>query len=71
MNDFINVAHDVGFLKTDVQKLSHDLREFRNYIHPNEELKNDYRPSIEVSKIFIQILILAINEIIEKLNEQN
>lgn len=71
LNDFINVAYDIGFFKTDVKKLSHDLREFRNYIHPNEELKNDYRPSIEVSKIFIQILILAINEIIEKLNEQN
>lgn len=68
LNDFINVAHDVGFLKTDVKKLSHDLREFRNYIHPNEELKNDYRPSVEVSKIFIQILILAINQILEKLN---
>ncbi|OEJ15283.1 hypothetical protein BFL38_13350 [Brachyspira hampsonii] len=71
LNNFIDVAHDIGFLKIDVKKLSHNLREFRNYVHPYKELENNYHPSIEVSKIFIQILILAINEIIEKLNEQN
>lgn len=34
LNDFINVACDVGMLDIDVKKFSHALRDFRNYIHP-------------------------------------
>lgn len=71
LNNFIDVAHDIGFLKIDVKKLSHNLREFRNYVHPYKELENNYHPDINSAKIFVQILLLAINEIIEKLNEQN
>lgn len=71
LNDFIDVAHDIGFLKVDVKKLSHNLREFRNYVHPNKELENNYHPDINSAKIFVLILLLAINEILEKLNTQN
>ena len=35
--DLINAAHDIGLLKPDVQKFSHALRDFRNYIHPYEQ----------------------------------
>ena len=35
---FIDVASDVDILKPDVQKFSHGLRDFRNYIHPYQEM---------------------------------
>ena len=34
LSEFIDVARDIGLLKPDVQKFSHGLRDFRNYIHP-------------------------------------
>ena len=33
---FIDVAHDIGLLDLDIKKFSHGLRDFRNYIHPQQ-----------------------------------
>ena len=38
LSEFINVAQDIGLLKPDVQKFSHGLRDFRNYIHPYQQM---------------------------------
>ena len=38
LSEFINVSLDVGLLRPDVQKFSHGLRDFRNYIHPYEQM---------------------------------
>ncbi len=42
--DFINVSFCIGILSEDVKKLSHLVRDFRNYIHPNEQLKSNFNP---------------------------
>ena len=41
---FINVAYEIGLLKLDVQKLSHGLRDFRNYIHPYQQMASGFKP---------------------------
>ncbi|MEI0611868.1 hypothetical protein [Brachyspira pilosicoli] len=71
LNELIDVAYDIGLLTDDVKRLSHNLREFRNYIHPDKELKNNYSPNIKSAKIFVQILLLAISEILDKLSIQS
>ena len=45
LSEFINVAHEVGLVKLDVQKFSHGLRDFRNYIHPYEQIASGFRPT--------------------------
>ena len=42
--EFIEVAHDIGLLKPDVREFSHGLREFRNYIHPYQQLASRFAP---------------------------
>lgn len=66
LNNFIDVAHEIGFLKEDVKKYSHVLREFRNYIHPYQQMSQGFSPDIHSAKISVQVLKAAINQIHEK-----
>ena len=56
LSEFIDVAYDIELLKPDVWKFSHALREFRNYIHPDKQMKAGFRPSEHTAKICIQVL---------------
>lgn len=58
--DLINVAHEIGLIRLDVKKFSHALRDFRNYIHPNEQVKSDFHPDQLTAQICFQVLRAAI-----------
>ncbi len=60
LNDFINVAYELGLLKEDVKKFSHSLREFRNYIHPFQQVSSKFNPDEHTAKISWQVLKAAI-----------
>ena len=57
---FIDVASDVGILKPDVQKFSHGLRDFRNYIHPYEQLVSRFTPDEHTARVCLQVLKAAL-----------
>lgn len=61
--EFINVAHDIGLLKPDVQKFSHGLREFRNYIHPYQQMTSGFKPDEHTAKVCIQVLRAALADV--------
>ena len=67
LDNFIDVAHELGYLKEDVKKFSHSLREFRNYIHPNEQMTNNFIPDMHTAEICIQVLKAAIYQVSQKL----
>lgn len=56
----IDVAHEVGLLKLDVKKFSHGLRDFRNYIHPYEQMRAGFTPDEHTAKICFQVLKAAL-----------
>ena len=56
----IDVATDVGVLKPDVQKFSHGLRDFRNYIHPYEQLASSFTPDAHTARVCFQVLKAAL-----------
>jgi hypothetical protein len=60
LSNFIDVAADIGLLMEDVRKFSHILREFRNYIHPYEQLSSNFYPDERTAKICLQVLNAAI-----------
>lgn len=41
---FIDIAHELGYIRLDVKNFNHVLRNFRNYIHPYQQLKEDFNP---------------------------
>lgn len=57
---FIDVACEAGLLKPDVKKFSHGLRDFRNYIHPYEQMLSGFTPDEHTAKVCFQVLKAAL-----------
>jgi hypothetical protein len=58
--NLIDVAHEVGLLRLDVKKFSHVMRDFRNYIHPYEQMVSRFNPDKHTAEICLQVLRAAI-----------
>ena len=63
LNNFIDTAHEVGLIKEDVKKFSHSLRDFRNYIHPYEQVSAKFNPDDHTAKICWQVLKAAVYQL--------
>lgn len=57
---FIDVACEAELLKPDVKKFSHGLRDFRNYIHPYEQMVSGFTPDEHTAKVCFQVLKAAL-----------
>lgn len=57
---FIEAACEIGLLKPDVKKFSHGLRDFRNYIHPYEQMASGFSPDQHTAKVCFQVLKAAL-----------
>lgn len=69
LSGFIDVATDIGLIQHDTQKFSHSLRDFRNYIHPFEQMSSGFNPREHTAKISLQVFKAAISEINENLSK--
>jgi hypothetical protein len=67
LSNFIDVSKEVNLLHHDVHKFSHALRDFRNYIHPFEQMSTGFTPTMHTAKICLQVLKVAINQINENM----
>ncbi len=63
LSGFIDVAKELGLIQHDTYKFSHSLRDFRNYIHPFEQMSSGFSPREHTAKICLQVLYAAIHEI--------
>ncbi|MBG6017820.1 hypothetical protein I5F00_13560 [Proteus mirabilis] len=59
---FIKVAKDLELIQLDTYKFSHTLRDFRNYIHPYQQMLSGFTPREHTAKICLQVLKAAITE---------
>lgn len=62
----IDVGGDVGILGEDVKKFSHALRDFRNYIHPYQQMSSRFNPDQDTAKICLQVLKAALSDLTNK-----
>ncbi len=63
LSQFIDVAYGLDLLKLDVKKFSHELRDFRNYIHPYQQLASRFKPDKHTAEICLQVLKAAIADL--------
>ena len=63
LSEFIDVARDIELLNPDVQKFSHGLRDFRNYIHPYQQLASGFKPDEHTAKVCFQVLKAALADV--------
>ena len=63
LSSLIDVACEVGFIKEDVKKFSVVVRDFRNYIHPLQQMSMNFHPNEQTAKICFQVLKAALFQI--------
>ncbi len=63
LSELINAAHDIGLLKADVHKFSHGLRDFRNYIHPYQQMVSKFSPDEHTATLCLQVLKAALADV--------
>jgi hypothetical protein len=56
LSELIDVAVELKLVSAGVQKLSHPLREYRNLVHPGNEIRNKLDFGAEEAKIAVEVL---------------
>lgn len=69
LSAFIDVAYELGLVQHDIQRFSHTLRDFRNYIHPHQQMSVGFNPREDTAKICLHVLKAAIQEIGENISK--
>jgi hypothetical protein len=59
----IDVSFEIGVLKADVKKFGHGLRDFRNYIHPYQQLLSGFSPDQHTAMLCFQVLKAALADV--------
>ena len=60
LSQMIDVACEAGFLSDDVKRFSHSVRDYRNYIHPFQQLSSGFWPDEHTAKLCLQVLNAAV-----------
>jgi hypothetical protein len=50
------VAYELKYIQLDIKKFSHDLRDFRNYIHPRVQAIQNFNPDKHTAEISWKVL---------------
>ena len=65
LTTLIDAAAELGYLRQDVKRFSHSLRDFRNYIHPYKQLNTGFQPNMYTAQICWQVLKAALFQLTE------
>ncbi|MEQ0257807.1 hypothetical protein [Klebsiella sp. CN_Kp116] len=63
LSSFIETVRELGLIEYDTYRFSHTLRDFRNYIHPYQQLSHKFNPREHTAKICLQVLKASITEV--------
>lgn len=61
--NLIDVAYEVGAIRLDVKKYGHALRDFRNYVHPYQQMMSGFQPDAHTANISLQVLRAALESL--------
>ena len=56
LSELIDVAVELKLVSAGMQKLSHPLREYRNLVHPSNEIRNKLDFGVEEARIAVEVL---------------
>ncbi len=69
LNGFIDVARELGLIEHDTHKFSHALKDFRNYIHPFQQMASGFSPREHTAKICLQVLKAASHDLRQNISK--
>lgn len=61
--ELITVSRALNVLGQDVSKHADQVRNFRNYIHPRQQLRERFEPRMETARIAHQVLVAALSDL--------
>lgn len=64
LTEWIDVLCETGAFTPNIGKFGHALREFRNYVHPYQQLNSGFTPDQHTAKISFQVVVAAIDNIL-------
>jgi hypothetical protein len=67
LQEWIDVLASLGDLSPNVEKFGHGLRDFRNYVHPAEQLAHGFTPDAHTARIAFQVVIAAAEDLVRTL----
>ena len=71
LDRLIEVASDLNILEKDVKDFSKVVRGYRNYIHPNEQVKNKFSPKMETVELSLKVFDMALNQVNKFIEQKN
>lgn len=71
LDNLINVSHEIGFIREDVKRHIHSLKDFRNFIHPRQQLVTKFTPDAHTVEISFKVLQASISQINQYINHLN
>jgi len=63
--EWIDVLGRMGGFSQNVVKFGHALRDFRNYVHPAEQLARKFEPDKHTARIGFQVVIAAADDLVK------
>lgn len=66
LENYISVAYELGYIQEDVKRFSHAVQNFRNYIHPYQQISQKFTPTIDTAVLCAQVVKMAISQITRK-----
>lgn len=60
LSQLVDVACQLRYLTDDVKKFGHSLRDYRNYIHPYQQMSEGSWPDEQTAKLCLQVLNVAV-----------
>jgi hypothetical protein len=59
----IEVAHSVGWIDKDVSDFSFALRDYRNFVHPNEQRQQGFSPDRDTCEVAWAVMVAALGDL--------
>ncbi|WP_406817131.1 hypothetical protein [Mycobacterium sp. M23085] len=66
LQNLIDVTRELGLVGEDVAKHAHAVRGFRNYIHPRQQIRENFTPRMVTAEIANKVLRAAIADLASK-----
>jgi hypothetical protein len=61
----IKVSHDAGWIGADVERFCHELRKYRNFVHPRAEIREAHVPDRDTLDMCWPVVNAVLNDLVE------
>lgn len=63
LKSLIDISHAAGWIDADVDRYAHELREYRNFVHPHKEIREAHTPDTDTLNVAWQVVNAALNDL--------